>query len=231
MSDIGRIGTWLVEAIDGLGYLGILVLMAMESSVLPVPSELVMPPAGYLAYRGEMNIWLALAAGVIGSLIGAYANYWVASHLGRWVFVRYGRWVLLTERSLERTERFFKSHGEIATFVGRLFPVIRHLISIPAGLARMRLAPFFAYTGAGAGIWCAILLGLGWLIGSAGESLTREMLMETAERYTHRAVVVMVPIAALLVAVYVIRHRRRPRAATPEAGKGGAGQGAGGSGD
>jgi membrane protein DedA with SNARE-associated domain len=231
MSDIGRIGTWLVEAIDGLGYLGILVLMAMESSVLPVPSELVMPPAGYLAYQGQMNIWLALAAGVIGSLTGAYANYWVASHLGRWVFVRYGRWVLLTERSLERTERFFRSHGQIATFIGRLFPVIRHLISIPAGLARMRLAPFFAYTAAGAAIWCAILLAVGWLIGSAGENLTREMLTEMAERYTHRAVLVMIPLAALLVVVYAIRHRRRPREATPKAEQGGADQGAGGAGE
>src|SRR4029077_33851 len=125
-----------------------------------VPSELVMPPAGYLAAKGQMNLGIALACGVLGSMAGAYANYWVASRLGRWVFVRYGRWVLLTERSLERTERFFARHGEIATFVGRLFPVIRHLISIPAGLARMARGKFFAYTAAGAGIWCAILLAI-----------------------------------------------------------------------
>ncbi|MEK7668448.1 MAG: DedA family protein, partial [Gemmatimonadota bacterium] len=143
-----RFGLWLVEGIGALGYPGIVLLMALESSVFPVPSELVMPPAGYLAARGEMNLLVALACGTVGSLLGAYANYVVASRLGRWVFVRYGRWVLLTERSLERTERFFSRHGEIATFVGRLFPVIRHLISIPAGIARLRLHRFFLYTAA-----------------------------------------------------------------------------------
>lgn len=200
-----QMGLWLVDTIGGLGYGGLVVLMAMESSVLPVPSELVMPPAGYLASKGEMNFWLALLAGVAGSLIGAYANYWVSSRLGRWVFVRYGRWVLLTERSLERTERFFSRHGEIATFVGRLFPVIRHLISIPAGLARMHLGRFFAYTGAGAAIWCAVLLAIGWIIGRAGSGLSRELLQD----YTHRAVLLMVPLTVLLVVSYVAWHRSR----------------------
>ncbi len=198
-------GLWLVDTIGRLGYVGILVLMAMESSVLPVPSELVMPPAGYLAFKGGMNPWLALLAGVAGSLIGAYANYWVSSRLGRWVFVRYGKWVLLSERSLERTERFFARHGEIATFVGRLFPVIRHLISIPAGLARMRLSRFFAYTAAGATIWCAVLLGVGAIIARAGETLSRALLAQ----YARRAVILMIPLTALVLVAYVIWHRTR----------------------
>ena len=200
-----QLGLWLVHAIGALGYVGILLLMALESSVFPVPSELVMPPAGYLAAKGEMSLPLALACGVAGSLLGAFANYWVASRLGRWVFVRYGRWVLLTEHSLERTERFFSSHGEIATFVGRLFPVVRHLISIPAGIARMRLDRFFLYTGVGAGIWCSVLLAVGWVIGRTGASLSRDQI----EAYTSRAVIAMVPVAVALVVLYVWRHRRR----------------------
>ncbi len=202
---IRDLALWLVETIGQLGYVGLVALMAMESSVLPVPSELVMPPAGYLAAKGDMNLWIALAAGIVGSCLGAYANYWVASRLGRWVFIRYGRWVLLTERSLVRTERFFTRHGEIATFVGRLFPVVRHLISIPAGLARMRLDRVFLYTAVGAGIWCAILLGIGWVIGRAGGQLSRELL--TA--YSHRAALYLVPAVVVVVAGYVwVRQRR-----------------------
>ncbi len=209
---------WLVDTIGRMGYTGLVLLMAMESSVLPVPSELVMPPAGYLAAKGEMNIWLALVAGVVGSCVGAWANYWVASRVGRWVFVRYGKWVLLTERSLERTERFFGNHGEIATFVGRLFPVIRHLISIPAGLARMRLDRFFLYTAVGAGLWCAVLLAIGWVIGRAGDALDRELVMQ----WSHRAVIWLVPIVTVLVVGYLLWHRRRGRAVaqSPEAGQG-----------
>lgn len=210
-----QLSIWLVDTIGTLGYGGLILLMAMESSVLPVPSELVMPPAGYLAFKGGMNIWVALVCGVAGSLAGAYANYWVASKVGRWVFVRYGKWVLLSERSLDRTERFFARHGEIATFVGRLFPVIRHLISIPAGLARMRLDRFFAYTAAGAGIWCAVLLLIGWLIGRAGEDLTREELT----RYANLAVLWMVPLSLAVVGSYLVWHRRRSARPAEPAGQ------------
>jgi membrane protein DedA with SNARE-associated domain len=204
-----RFGLWLVDGILTLGYPGIVLLMALESSVFPVPSELVMPPAGYLAATGKMNLLVALACGTVGSLLGAYANYIVASRVGRWVFVRYGRWVLLSEKSLERTERFFANHGEIATFIGRLFPVIRHLISIPAGLARMRLDRFFLFTGVGAAIWCSVLLGVGWLIGKAGDALSRDQI----ETYTQRAIMVMVPLSIAVVAWYVWWQRRRARRA------------------
>ena len=199
-----RLGLWLVDGIGALGYPGLFLLMALESSVFPVPSELVMPPAGFLAATGKMNLLVALACGTVGSLVGAYANYVVASRVGRWIFVRYGRWVLLSEKSLERTERFFANHGEIATFIGRLFPVIRHLISIPAGLARMRLDRFFLYPGVGAAIWCSVLLGVGWLIGKAGGALSRAQI----ETYTRQAIIVMVPLSIALVAGYVWRHRR-----------------------
>jgi membrane protein DedA with SNARE-associated domain len=200
-----RFGLWLVDGIGALGYPGIVLLMALESSVFPVPSELVMPPAGYLAATQKMDLLVALACGTFGSLIGAYVNYVVASRVGRWIFVRYGRWVLLSSRSLERTERFFARHGEIATFIGRLFPVIRHLISIPAGLARMRLDRFILFTGAGAAIWCSVLLGVGWLIGKAGGTLSRDQVA----LHTRHVVVLMIPISIALVAAYLWWQRRR----------------------
>jgi len=200
--------TWLVDTIGALGYTGIVVLMAIESSVIPLPSELVMPPAGYLVAMGRMNAALAMGACIVGGLLGSYANYWIASRVGRWVFVRYGRWVLVSERSLERSERFFQKHGPIAVFVARLFPVLRHLVSIPAGIARMPVGRFFLYTGVGAGLWGAILMGIGWVIGKEGQSLTHEKVA----LYSHRAVVILIPAVAVLIAGYVIRHRRRVRA-------------------
>jgi len=208
--------SWLVDTIGALGYPGIVVLMAIESSVIPLPSELVMAPAGYLAAMGRMNVWVALACGILGSLLGSYANYWVAARLGRWVFVRYGKWVLVSEKSLERTERFFDRHGPIAVFTARLFPVARHLISIPAGIARMPLGRFFVYTGVGAGIWWAVLLAIGWVIGKEGKSLSRDLVYA----YSHRAVVILIPAVAVLIVVYVLRHRRRARLLVRQGGQG-----------
>jgi len=203
-----RFLTWLVDTIGALGYPGIAVLMAIESSVVPLPSEAVMPPAGYLVAMGRMNAALAMGACIVGGLVGSYANYWVASHVGRWFFVRYGRWVLVSERSLERSERFFQRHGPIAVFIARLFPVLRHLVSIPAGIARMPVGRFFLYTGVGAGLWGAILMAIGWLIGKEGQNLSHEKVA----LYSHRAVVILIPAVAVLIAAYVIRHRRRFRA-------------------
>jgi membrane protein DedA with SNARE-associated domain len=199
---------WLVETIGRYGYPGIIFLMAVESSAIPFPSEVVMPPAGYLAYKGQMNLWLALGSGILGSLIGAYANYIVARKVGRWFFVRYGKWLLLSEKSLLKAERYFANHGEITTFVGRLLPAIRQLISIPAGLARMRLDRFFFYTGLGAGLWCAVLVAIGWLIGSTGADRASAELIE---RYSHRALYVILPLLVALIVGYVIWWRRRRR--------------------
>src|SRR2546429_8934340 len=154
---------WLLERFRDLGYPGIVVLMAIESSFLPLPSELVMPPAGYLVAKGEMSFPLAIACGVAGSIMGALANYGLAHWLGRAVVRRIGKYFWVSERSLERSERYFADHGEISTFMGRMLPVIRHLISIPAGLARMNLAKFVTFTGLGAPVWCPGLTWIGWV--------------------------------------------------------------------
>ncbi len=131
---------WLLATILKLGYPGIFLLMAMESSVIPIPSELVMPPAGYWAVEGKMNLWLAILCGTAGSLVGAYANYYAAHYLGRPLILKYGKYVGITEEKFAKVETFFHKHGEISTFIGRLLPVVRHLISLPAGLAGMNHA-------------------------------------------------------------------------------------------
>lgn len=204
--------TWLLNLFRGMGYPGIIALMAVESSILPLPSELVMPPAGYLAAKGEMSVILAVACGVLGSVLGALGNYWLARWLGRAFFLRLGRYVLITEKGLDRSERYFAAHGEISTFLGRMLPVVRHLISIPAGIARMRLGRFVVFTGLGALLWCSVLTGIGWFIGSR-EDVILEVLNREAQRYAGRAILLMLPILAVVAAVYVWWHRRRAAAA------------------
>src|ERR1043166_3902048 len=149
-----RMIAWLLQTLLAVGYPGIVLLMALESSILPVPSELVMPPAGYWAAKGQMSFAVAVLCGVIGSIIGALANYYGAQLIGRPLIQRYGKYVLLSEKNLLRSERFFAEHGEISTLIGRLFPVVRHLISIPAGLHRMPLPKFILYTAVGGGVCC-----------------------------------------------------------------------------
>jgi membrane protein DedA with SNARE-associated domain len=196
---------WLLDAFRDLGYPGIVVLMTMESSILPVPSELVMPPAGYLAAKGEMSFVLALACGVFGSVIGALANYYGAHWIGGPFLRRYGKYVFLTEAALARSERFFAQHGEFSTFVGRLFPVVRHLISIPAGLHRMPLPKFIGYTALGAFVWCTILTAIGYALGR------NEAVLQNAEvqRYATWAILALIPIVAIAAVIYIRRRRRK----------------------
>lgn len=198
---------WLLATIGAMGYPGIFLLMAMESSVLPVPSELVMPPAGYLAQKGEMNIVAAILCGTFGSLLGAYVNYFAARHLGRPLLLKYGRYVWITEDKFTRVENFFLRHGEISTFLGRLLPVVRHLISLPAGLAGMGHLRFSLYTLLGAGIWVTILTGIGYYIGYITEA--NQNLKELFLRYSHQAVIAVVLCCGVILAIYIRRHRRK----------------------
>jgi membrane protein DedA with SNARE-associated domain len=191
---------WLVTTIGAMGYPGIFILMAMESSIIPVPSELVMPPAGYLAHKGEMSMVVAILCGTVGSLVGAYANYFVSQYLGRPLVLKYGKYVLITPEKFAKVETFFHKHGEISTFIGRLLPVVRHLISIPAGLAGMNHFRFSLYTLAGAGIWCTILTWIGYVIGKE-----QELIM----KYSHQAVLAVIIFSMALVGVYVWLHRKR----------------------
>jgi membrane protein DedA with SNARE-associated domain len=191
---------WIIATARAWGYPGIFIAMAIESTIIPLPSEFVLIPAGYLVSKGEMSAWLAVLCGAFGSLVGATANYTVSLWLGRPVMERIGRYVFVTAEKLEQAERYFESHGEITTFVGRLIPGIRHLISIPAGVARMNFARFSLYTSIGAGLWSAVLVGVGYWVG-ASEDLWRPML--------HKATLWVFGGVAVLIALYVWWHRRQ----------------------
>lgn len=159
----------LVDLIFDWGYLGIFLLMAVESSFIPFPSEIVLIPAGYLAFKGEMSLSLIFAAGLGGSMVGAFINYYLALLLGRRILVKYGKYFFIKESAIGKMDEFFDKHGSISTFTGRLIPGIRQLISIPAGLSRMNLFKFSLYTSLGAGLWAMILIMLGYIIGENQE--------------------------------------------------------------
>ncbi len=166
---------WILEVVGAWGYTGIFILMALESTVVPIPSELVLIPAGYLAYKGEMNFLLIILASTLGSLAGASLNYAFALWVGRPFLERYGKYFFVRQELLHKTDKFFRTHGAISTFTGRLIPGIRHLISLPAGLTRMHFGTFSFYTCLGAGIWSLVLTLMGYWVGG-NEALIKENL-------------------------------------------------------
>ena len=190
----------IVAIVGKFGYGGIVVMMFLESSFFPFPSEIVIPPAGYLAQRGEMNLALVIAAGILGSILGALFNYWLALKMGRPALIRYGRYVGLTPEAFDRVEKFFYKHGIFGTFVGRLIPGVRQYISFPAGLARLPLIPFILATGLGAGIWVIILAVIGYLVGNNQELISR---------YSHQAFYLLIPFLLFCCIFYVWRQRRK----------------------
>lgn len=179
-----------VNFIEQTGYIGIVVLMAMESTALPIPSEAVMPFAGYLVYDGKLDMLSVVLAGAFGSLIGALFSYYIGKIFGRAFILKYGRYLLISEKHLVITENFFKKHGEKAIFIARFIPVVRHLISFPAGTANMDIKKFSFYTFFGSFIWCFILAYIGYIL--------REN-WELIEQYT--AILDYVLIAAIIIFV------------------------------
>ena len=159
----------LVDLIFDWGYIGIFIMMAIESSFIPFPSEIVLIPAGYLASQGEMSVWMIMLSALSGSLVGALINYFLAFTLGRTLLEKYGKYFFIKEETLLKMDTYFSKHGAISTFTGRLIPGIRQLISIPAGLCKMNLAKFVSYTALGASIWALILTLLGYFIGENQE--------------------------------------------------------------
>ena len=190
----------IVAIVDKMGYAGIVAAMFLESSFFPFPSELVLPPAGYLASQGKMSLWGVILLGLTGSLLGAGFNYWISLVLGRPLILKVGRYFGLTERGYGKAEAFFRRHGEISTFVGRLIPGLRQYISLPAGLARMSIYRFILFTALGAGIWASVLALLGYFIGNNQDLFRRSL---------HRITIYTgIGIVALLIG-YVIWYKKR----------------------
>lgn len=156
---------WLVAFVEHLGVLGIFIMTFLESTFMPIPSEITMIPAGYLVQQGKMDLISVLLASIAGTVGGAYFNYWIARHFGRGLFLRYGKYFLMTPAKLKKLESFFDKHGAISTFIGRLIPGVRHYISFPAGLAQMNRRTFIIYTALGGAIWMTVLITLGYHIG------------------------------------------------------------------
>jgi len=190
---------WLVRVIGDMGYMGILLLMAMESSLFPIPSELVVPPAGYLASQGQMHIGLVIFFSTMGSLIGALFNYTIAYYLGRPWILKYGKYFLIPPEKFAKVEVFFLRHGEISTFTGRLIIVVRHLISLPAGLSRMDLFRFSLFTVVGSFIWVTILAYIGYIVGNN---------MDLVKLYYKHTVIALVIVMAVVLAGYIYWQKR-----------------------
>ncbi len=190
----------LVDLIFDWGYLGIFIMMAIESSFIPFPSEIVLIPAGYLASQGDMSIGMIMSAALGGSMVGAFVNYYLALTLGRKLLTKYGKYFFIKENALDKMDSYFKKHGHISTFTGRLIPGIRQLISVPAGLARMNLVQFSIYTALGAGVWALVLTLLGYFLGENQE------LIDT---YLKQITIAIVTLMLVLGFVYYKYQKRK----------------------
>ncbi len=185
---------WIVHTVQNWGYLGIFILTLLESTVAPVPSELILIPAGYLAFQGKMSLPLILSSAMLGGLIGASLNYAFALWVGRPFLERWGKYFFVEPALLHKTDRFFRDYGAVSTFTGRLIPGIRHLISLPAGLTRMNPLSFALYTVLGAGLWAIVLISIGYFIGDNAALI---------QRYLHWITISVIIVSLLILAAYV----------------------------
>ena len=187
--------------------------MAIESSVIPLPSELVVPPAAYKAAAGELNIYLVVFFSTLGALIGSVTNYFLAVYIGRPIVYKFansrlGHMMLIDEDAVRKTEAFFERNGAISIFTGRLLPGVRHLISIPAGLSRMNLTKFILYTTLGAGIWNIILAAIGYSLESV---VPKEMLMTKVMEYSMHISTVFITLGVLVFGFIIYKALKKSR--------------------
>jgi membrane protein DedA with SNARE-associated domain len=207
---------FIVATISKLGYAGIVLLMAIESACIPLPSEIIMPFSGYLVSTGQMNIWAVGVAGAVGCVVGSMVAYWAGMYGGRPFIEKYGRYVLVSRHDLDMADRWFANYGEIIVFASRLLPVIRTFIAFPAGVARMNIPRFIIYTFAGSLPWC---LGLAYVGQKLGEQWNKD---ETLKTWFHRFDFVIGIIILLLAVWWVwrhISHLRKDKAEAKAAGE------------
>ena len=198
---------WFADIIGYMGYPGIVFLMFIESSCIPFPSELVIPPAGYLISQNRMSWTGVVLSGTIGSVLGALFNYAIALYLGRPFMLKYGRYFGISQRRFIKGENFFLKHGSISTFIGRLIFGIRQYISLPAGLARMNLGKFCLYTAFGASIWVWVLAYIGYFVGNNKERIT-----EVSRQWG----LYILAGCILLIVAYIFWRKRRKQDAPSE---------------
>lgn len=184
----------LVAFINQIGYLGIFLGMFLESTLVPLPSELIMIPAGIAASQGAMNIYIATIVGILGNILGAIFSYYLAASIGRTILFRIGKYFFVKAETIIKIEKFFQRHGPISIFIGRLLPGFRHFISLPAGIAKMNFKRFFFYTSFGSAIWTTILAALGFFIGE-NQQLIEENL--------HEIIIASAGICALILFAYI----------------------------
>lgn len=203
---------WIIETIGSLGYLGVFLMMFLESSFFPFPSEVVMIPAGYLAFQNKMNLFWAFICGVGGSLAGALFNYWIAYKMGRNFILKYGKYALLGPTKFKKMEQFFQKHGSISTFIGRLLPAVRQYISFPAGLCKMNLVKFCFFTSLGAMIWIAILMWIGYSLGWVFDGLDGDLFESQAREWIdlrlHQWIFSLLALMFVLVCGYLWRQKK-----------------------
>ena len=192
----------IIDLITRGGYLGIVLLMGIESACIPLPSEVIMPFSGYLVFQGTLVLWLVVLAGAIGCVLGSLLAYAVGAWGGRRLVERYGKYVLVSRRDLDLADRWFREHGGIIVFVGRLLPVVRTFIAFPAGVARMPVWRFCVYTFLGSLIWCALLAWIGLKLGQHWDTLGG---------WFHRFDAVILAVLLLAFGLYVWRHVRHLR--------------------
>lgn len=199
---------WITSLVSNLNYGTVYLLMLLESTVVPVPSELVVAPAAYHSAAGHLNIWLVVLFATLGAMTGATINYLAGYYLGRPIIYKFansrvGHLCLLNQSKVEKSEKYFDDHGMVATITGRLIPGIRHLISIPAGLAKMNYWKFLLYTTIGAGAWHAILAVLGWYL---HDIVPEEQLNDKILEYGEYIKVVICLIVAIALVYFIIRY-------------------------
>jgi membrane protein DedA with SNARE-associated domain len=194
---------WLIDTIGTVGYPGIVLLMFVESTFIPLPSELVIPPAGYLISQNQMSWAGVILSGTVGSVLGALFNYAIAVFFGRPFILKYGKYFGVSQNHFEKGETFFLKHGHISTFIGRLILGVRHYISFPAGLCRMNLLEFSFYTAFGAGVWVWILAYIGYFVGN-----NKEKILEVSRQWS----VYMIIGCVLLILAYILWHRKKQKA-------------------
>lgn len=205
------VSLFIVATISMLGYGGVVLLMAIESACIPLPSEIIMPFSGYLVSKGEMNLWLVSVAGAVGCVLGSMVAYWVGMYGGRPLIEKYGRYILISHHDLDLADRWFKKYGEIIVFASRLLPAIRTFIAFPAGVARMNVPRFIIYTFAGSLPWC---LGLAYVGQKLGEQWDKDPRLKSL---FHRFDFVIGILLVLGATGWIWRHIRHSRKERPSA--------------